>query len=53
VIYAEGKIVLDDGETIEFYIDVDGNISRWGNTNRILGLSVDATEAFRDALLEV
>lgn len=46
----EGKLTLDNGETVEFFINEDGAISRWGNTTAVLGSVVDVTEMFANAM---
>lgn len=48
----EAKLVLDDGETVEFFIAPDG-ISRWGNTTAILGRTVEFTERIAKAMAEL
>lgn len=50
----EGRLILDDGEVVDFRIGDDGAISRWGSaTVSAFAESVDITEAIRDALQEV
>lgn len=45
-----GKLTLDTGETVEFYVNPSGEISRWGNVTSVLGESVEVTERIARAL---
>lgn len=48
----EGKLTLDSGETVDFFINESGEISRWGNVTRVLGESVDITERIASAIFD-
>lgn len=50
--YIIGKVVLENGETVEFSLGADGSIQRWGNTVENVSESIDVTEAMSEGILD-